>query len=125
PKYTIASIAIAFAGALLVITNGKLSFFQTLGQYIFPLVLMLIAVIGWVVYSMGGSRLEGWSVLRYSTLTCIFGSTSSLIVVVTAASLNLLEVPQLQTLVAIKYEMAFMILLPGIVALLCWNAGIK
>lgn len=125
PKYTIVSIVIALAGALLVITNGKLAFFKGVGDNLFPLLLMLIAVAGWVIYSMGGSRFEGWSVLRYSTLTCLLGTAVSFVIVTSASAFRLISVPDWHTLSAIKFEMAFMVLLPGLAALLCWNAGIK
>lgn len=124
-RYTIWSVGLALIGALLVITNGKLSFFQTAGQHLFPLSMMLIAVIGWVIYSMGGSRFKHWSVLRYSTLTCILGNFVSFIVVASASAAGALPVPTLETLWNIKYEMAFMVLLPGLAALLSWNLGMK
>ncbi len=124
-RYTILNIGLALIGALLVITNGKLSFFLTVGENLLPLFMMLIAVIGWVIYSMGGSRFKEWSVLRYSTLTCILGNLVSLIVVASASTAGVLPVPSLDTLWSIKYEMAFMILLPGLAALLSWNLGLK
>jgi len=124
-RYTFWSVAIAFVGALLVITNGKPAFFQEAGQHIFPLSMMLIAVIGWVIYSMGGSRFKHWSVLRYSTLTCLLGNLVSFAVVGSASAAGVLPVPTLETLWAIKYEMAFMVLLPGLAALLSWNLGMK
>lgn len=73
----------------------------------------------------GGSRFRDWSILRYSTLTCLLGSAVSFVIVAIASSANLLPVPTWQTILSIKYEMSFMILLPGLVALLSWNLGIK
>ncbi|MFD2117475.1 DMT family transporter [Paenibacillus yanchengensis] len=124
-RYTITSVLLALVGALLVITNGKVAFFQSLGQHILPLLLMVIAVVSWVFYSMGGEKFASWSTLRYSTLTCIFGSIISFVVVSVASISGLLTPPTVQTLFAIKYEMAFMVLIPGLVALLSWNLGIK
>lgn len=124
-KHTITSMLFALAGALLVITNGKLAFFTMAGQHIFPLLLILGGVIGWVVYSIGGSRFSGWSTLRYSTITCLLGSGVSFVVVSLASTFQLLPVPSMETLLSIRYEMAFMVTLPGIIALLCWNLGIK
>ena len=124
-KYTLTSVAIAFIGALLVITNGKLAFFRMAGQHLVPLFLIFAGVVGWVVYSMGGSRFKEWSVLRYSTLTCLMGSAVSFVIVTLASVFHLLPVPAWHTILSIKYEMSFMILLPGLAALLCWNQGIK
>ncbi|MFX3631697.1 MAG: DMT family transporter [Candidatus Pristimantibacillus sp.] len=124
-KHMLVSVVIAFIGALLVITNGNLSFFMMAGQHLFPLLLIFIGVVGWVLYSMGGSQFKEWSILRYSTLTCLLGSAVSFVIVTLASVFGLLPVPSWETIWSIKYEMSFMILLPGLAALLCWNAGIK
>lgn len=125
PAYSVTSIAIALAGALLVITNGSLAFFITASEQIFPLLLIFAGVVGWVVYSMGGARFVGWSTLRYSTLTCLLGTCVSFGVIAAAILLQWMPAPSWESVVAIKYEMAFMVLLPGLVALLSWNEGIK
>lgn len=124
-KFMITSIAIALVGALLVITKGQLAFFMMAGQHLFPLLLIFIGVVGWVIYSMGGSQFKEWSVLRYSTLTCLLGSAVSFVIVTLASSFGFLPVPTWETILSIKYEMSFMILLPGLAALLSWNMGIK
>lgn len=124
-KDTLISIAIALIGALLVITNGKLTFFMMAGQHLFPLLLIFAGVVGWVLYSMGGSAFKDWSVLRYSTLTCLLGSAVSFVIVALASAFQWVPVPTWDTLLSIKYEMSFMVLLPGLAALLCWNSGIK
>lgn len=124
-KYMLTSAAIALVGALLVITNGKLAFFIMAGQHLLPLLLIFAGVVGWVVYSMGGSQFKDWSILRYSTLTCLLGSAVSFIIVALASAFHVLPVPTWQTILSIKYEMSFMVLLPGLAALLSWNLGIK
>ena len=124
-KYMLTSIVIALIGALLVITNGKLSFFAMAGQHLFPLLLIFVGVVGWVVYSMGGETFKDWSPLRYSTLTCLLGTAVSLVVVGSGTAFQLISVPTWPDILTVKYELSFMILLPGLVALLSWNAGIK
>jgi len=121
----ITSVAIALTGALLVITNGNSDFFMMAGQHIFPLLLIFAGVVGWVVYSMGGSYFKDWSIIRYSTLTCILGSAVNFVIITLASSFQLVPVPSLDTILSIKYEMAFMVLLPGLAALLSWNLGLK
>jgi len=122
---TLVSIGIALAGALLVITDGKITFFLAFGQHFVPMLLIFTGVLGWVIYSTGGGRFKDWSILRYSTLTCLLGSAVSFLVVTVASVFRLVPVPTWETLNAIKYEMSFMIVLPGLAALLCWNRGIK
>lgn len=124
-RFTLISVAIALVGALLVITKGNFSFFSMAGQHLVPLFFIFVGVMGWVVYSMGGERFKEWSILRYSTLTCLLGSAVSFVIVAFASTFQLLPVPTWDTILSIKYEMSFMILLPGLAALLCWNQGIK
>lgn len=124
-KQTIVNVMIAFLGAALVITRGDLSFFTMNSNELLPLLYILIGVIGWVVYSLGGKKFSGWSMLRYSTLTCILGSVISGIVVTGATATGLIDMPTLDTLFTIKWHMAFMSLIPGLVALLTWNKGLQ
>lgn len=125
PKYTLISMVIALAGAVLVITNGKWTFFTLAGQHLLPLLLIFAGVVGWVLYSMGGSHFAGWSTLRYSTLTCLLGTLVSFVVVTVSSAFHWIAVPDWQDVWSVKYEMSFMILLPGLAALLSWNAGIR
>lgn len=122
---TLLSIGIALTGALLVITNGSLSFFTEASRHVFPVLLIFTGVVGWVLYSLGGSSFRGWSTLRFSTLTCLLGTAVSMVIVAAASALRLIDVPDWNTLASIKYEMSFMVLLPGLVALVSWNAGLK
>lgn len=123
-KYNIASMLLALIGAILVITNGKLSFLFSLKDSIIPLLFILIGVIGWVIYTMGGNQFNGWSTLRYSTLTCILGTSVSGIITLFATVLGL-SVPTAEVMQSIYGEMIFMIIFPGAIALLSWNLGIK
>ena len=119
------SMSIAFIGAVLVITKGDFSFFGTLSTNALPLLFIFIGVTGWVIYTMGGQRFKGWSTLRYSTLTCATGTAVTATITAGLTVQGTLTVPILTTLQIIKYDMAFMIFLPGLVALLAWNYGIK
>ncbi|MFF2287947.1 DMT family transporter [Peribacillus butanolivorans] len=123
-KYTITSMLLALIGAILVITNGNLSFLFLLKDSIIPILFILIGVIGWVIYTMGGNQFSGWSTLRYSTLTCILGTSVSGIITFFATVLGL-SVPTAEVIQSIYGEMIFMIIFPGAIALLSWNLGIK
>ncbi|MEJ9232885.1 DMT family transporter [Peribacillus butanolivorans] len=123
-KYTIASMLLALIGAILVITNGNFSFLFLLKDSIIPILFILIGVIGWVIYTIGGNQFSGWSTLRYSTLTCILGTSVSGIITFFATVLGL-SVPTAEVIESIYGEMIFMIIFPGAIALLSWNLGIK
>ncbi|MGE7273626.1 DMT family transporter [Brevibacillus panacihumi] len=125
PSYTWTSIAIALVGALLVITKGSLAFFATASEQVFPLLLIFAGVVGWVVYSLGGGHFSNWSTLRYSTLTCLLGTAVSFVIITIGSLFQWIPVPSWESMMSVKYEMAFMVLFPGLAALLSWNAGIK
>lgn len=124
-KYMLISMVIAFVGAFFVITKGNMSFFLTLEENLFSLASMLIGVIGWVIYTMGGQSFRDWSTLRYSTLTCVFGTGITGIITIIITKLGYISVPSMGTIFIVKYDLLFMMTLPGIVALLSWNYGVK
>ncbi|WJE53005.1 DMT family transporter [Bacillus cereus] len=126
PKnYMITSMVIAFVGAVFVITKGDMSFFLTLKDNLFSLAFIFIGVVGWVVYTMGGQIFSDWSTLRYSTLTCVFGTAVTGVITMIITMLGYVPVPSVETISIVKYDLLFMMTLPGIVALLAWNYGVK
>ncbi|WP_420798417.1 DMT family transporter [Lysinibacillus parviboronicapiens] len=124
-KYMMISMVIAFVGAMFVITKGDMAFFLTLKNNIMPLAFILMGVVGWVIYTMGGHSFPEWSTLRYSTLTCVFGTAVTAILTMIGTMLGYVSVPSMGTIAVVKYDLLFMMVLPGIVALLCWNYGVK
>jgi drug/metabolite transporter (DMT)-like permease len=123
--FTIVCVLLAFLGALLVITKGNFSAFLSATDNIIPFFLILLAVIGWVVYTMGGNKFRGWSALRYSTLSCLLGTgTAAIIVFILTLSGNV-NLPNMETIQIVSPHLAFMIIFPGIIALLGWNIGVS
>lgn len=121
--FTIATIITAFIGVFIVVTNGDVSLLFESGRFI-PLFILFLAATGWALYTFGGSRFDGWSVLRYSTLSCLYGTLTATIVVLIFTGFNMIEVPTLAQVYAVRYNMLFMILLPGLFALLFWNKAV-
>lgn len=123
-NFTLGTILVGFVGVLLVVTNGD---FSTVfgGDRLFPLFLLFLAALGWALYTIGGSRLPKWSVLRYSTLSIIYGMGTTLIVVLAGTLMGKIEVPTVTEIISVKYHLMFMILLPGLFALLGWNKGVQ
>lgn len=124
-RYMITSMIIAFIGAIFVITKGDMSFFLTLKDNLFSLAFIFIGVVGWVIYTMGGQSFSNWSTLRYSTLTCVFGIAVTGVITMIITMLGYVSVPSVETISIVKYDLLFMMTLPGIVALLTWNYGVK
>lgn len=126
PKiYTISCIMIAFIGVLLVITKGDMNSFSSMGNQLIPIFAILTSVIGWVIYTMGGGKFSNWSALRYSTLTCLYGTVTATIFVLFSTAFGWVEVPSISAVYTVKWDLAFMIIFPGVIALLGWNIGVS
>lgn len=121
--FTIFTVFGAFIGVILVVTNGNLQALIGPGRLV-PLIILFLAAAGWALYTFGGSTLPKWSVLRYSTLTCLYGTLTATVVVIATSIFGYVEAPTLHEVYMVRYNMLFMITLPGIFALLFWNKGV-
>jgi drug/metabolite transporter (DMT)-like permease len=119
---TLGCVAAAFTGVALVVTRGDPGVLASAGGNLVPALLMLAGVVGWVVYTIGGGDFP-WSPLRYTTLACCLGTATALGIVLAATLAGVLEAPGFTALSAIRWEMAYMIAVSGVVAQLAWNAG--
>lgn len=121
--FTIFCIAGSFIGVLFVVTNGNFAILFGENRVI-PLFVLLLAATGWAIYTIGGNAFPKWSVIRYSTLSCLYGTITATVVVIALSIFKVIDVPTLTNVYAVRYNMAFMILLPGLFALLFWNKGV-
>ena len=121
-KFTLGCIVVAFLGVSLVITKGDISVLSSTSGNLIPALLILTGVFAWVIYTIGGSNFT-WSPLRYTTLSCILGTASALVIVVLATIAGYLTVPAVDTLSTIRWEMGYMIVISGVLAVFSWNAG--
>ncbi|MET0960060.1 MAG: DMT family transporter [Psychrobacillus psychrotolerans] len=124
-SFTILCVVVSFVGAILVITKGDIASFLTATNNIIPSILILIAVIGWVIYTMGGDKFRGWSVLRYSTLSCLLGTISAVVIVAIATMVGYVSVPAFGNIQTVSPHLLFMIVFPGVIALVGWNIGVS
>jgi drug/metabolite transporter (DMT)-like permease len=123
--FTLICVLLSFIGAMLVITKGDIkTFLGTTGHFI-PSILILMAVFGWVIYTMGGSEFSGWSALRYSTLSCLLGTVTAIVIVVGATTFGFISVPAIESIKLVSPHLLFMIVFPGVIALLGWNIGVS
>ncbi|WP_394236990.1 DMT family transporter [Niallia oryzisoli] len=123
--FTLLCVLLSFVGAVLVITKGDIRAFLSATDHFIPSMLILIAVIGWVIYTMGGSEFSSWSALRYSTLSCLLGTVTAAVIVAGATLFGSLSVPSESDIKAVSPHLLFMILFPGVIALLGWNIGVS
>jgi len=123
--FTLICVLVSLVGAVLVITKGDIrAFVGATGQF-FPSLLIFLAVVGWVIYTMGGSKFSGWSALRYSTLSCLLGTVTSIVVTIGTTLTGYTPVPSIDALVSASPHLLFMIVFPGLIALLGWNVGVS
>nr|WP_245204102.1 DMT family transporter [Ammoniphilus resinae] len=123
--FTLICVLVSFIGAVFVITKGDLQAFLGTTEHLVPSLLILVAVIGWVIYTMGGSEFRGWSALRYSTLSCLLGTITAVVIVAVATLAGSITAPSGEDLKAASPHLLFMILFPGVIALLGWNIGVS
>ena len=124
PLFTLGIIALAFVGVVLVITGGDLAMLIS-GRLGFGELLALLGAICWVVYTRGAAGFPGWSILRYTTLTTALGCISIAVAVVVAVLVGYVPVPSLGAVLAGWPQLAYLIVLAGVVAVLMWNSGIR
>ncbi len=123
--FTLLCVLVAFIGAMLVITKGNFVAFLSATDDIIPSFLILIAVIGWVIYTMGGNQFRGWSALRYSTLSCLMGTLTAVVIVFTLTLMGYVAPPTVETIKIVSPHLLFMIIFPGVIALVGWNIGVS
>lgn len=123
--FTFICVLLSLIGAMFVITKGDIQAFLGATEAVIPSILIFIAVIGWVIYTMGGSEFRNWSVLRYSTLSCLLGTITAVLIVGAATLLGYVSIPTEEVITATSPHLLFMILFPGLIALLGWNIGVS
>lgn len=123
-SFTLFCVLLSFIGAVLVITKGNMKAFLGSVDGMVPTLLMLIAVIGWVVYTMGAGAFRGWSALRYSTLSCLLGTATAGVITAAATGFGTVPMPTGEGMAAAAPHLLFMMIFPGVIALLGWNIGV-
>jgi drug/metabolite transporter (DMT)-like permease len=124
PGYTLVAIGVAFAGVVLVITQGDISTLLY-GESAFGDALMLMGSVAWVLYTRSATRFSHWSPLRFTTLTTLAGTSSILFITGTLTLFNIAHVPDLSLLPDLTGNIIYIIVLATIVAVLFWNQGIR
>ncbi len=121
-RFTVACIATAFVGVVLVVTKGDPSVAFGKGELLGDL-LVLVGAACWVVYTMGTERFGGWSALKLTLLTLIPGSIALALATAALVALGVARVPTPAALASVAGELAFLALAGVLLAMICWNAG--
>lgn len=123
-KATLIYILIALIGVAMVITRGDIHTLTEQGSISSDL-LILTGTTCWVIYTMGGATVKGWSPLRYTALSASLGTITTLVATYIATSIGYISMPSINTVLSVGPQMLYLILIAGVVAVISWNTGIK
>lgn len=122
---TLACVITAFIGVVFVVTKGDLHSLANGGLKLLPLLSVFAGITGWVIYTVSSGQFAGWSALRFSTLSSLYGGFTTIAVVLVMTALGMVETPSVSTVTSIAPEMTFMIFVAGLLALLGWIQGVQ
>jgi drug/metabolite transporter (DMT)-like permease len=111
----------AFVGAALVVTRGAPSSLFD-GSIGWGVILVLLGQVGWVLYTIDSVSFEGWSPLRYTTMTVLPGAAFLIVVAALLAAIGATH-PTWSGVSASPLALGFSILGPAVLSLLAWNVG--
>lgn len=121
---TLIYIMIALIGVAMVITRGDIHTLTEKGSISSDL-LILAGTTCWVIYTMGGATVKGWSPLRYTALSASLGTITTLVATYIATQVGYITTPSIHTILSVGPEMLYLILIAGVIAVISWNTGIK
>ena len=125
--FTLACVAAAVAGVVIVVTKGDAS--TLLGgmreRVLFGDFLVLLGALAWVIYASYSSTFAGWSALRMTVLTCIPGSLALLLVEAIAIASGIGTLPGLTALLALGWQIVYFVLGSVVLAMLGFNAAAR
>lgn len=120
--YMVGLAGVALLGVLLVITKGRVTELSALGA---GDLLMLGAVAGWAMYTHGAGRFPEWPPLRYAALTAATGTATIIVLAGLADAVGAAHVPAMSDLVAVGPELAYVVVIGSVLAVLAWNTGVR
>ncbi|MFW5435460.1 DMT family transporter [Paenibacillus apiarius] len=124
-SWTLSCVIVAFIGVLFVVTKGDFATLANGGLQLLPLLSVFAGVTGWVIFTVSSDQFSGWSALRFSALTSLYGGVTTFAIVLIMTALGIVDAPAAGTIVNIMPEMLFMIVVAGLLALLSWIQGIQ
>ncbi|MGB8337746.1 MAG: DMT family transporter [Burkholderiales bacterium] len=123
-NFTLACVAIALFGALLLITRGDpLHAFS--GGSLFGDALVFFGALSWVVYTLGAAKFAGWSPVRYTALTCAPAMIAVGLITLGFTAIGYIHMPEAQAIQSVKWEMLYMIIFASILAVIGWNVAVQ
>ena len=120
--FTLACIALALIGVMMVVTEGQpldLLGLRQLGGDI----LVFGGAIAWVTFAMARERFSDWSTMSFTTLTIIPGTMAALVIVAIAGAVGVVPALAAADVAAVWPQLFYLSFGSALIAMLCWNAG--
>ena len=124
PRPVLGAMLVGFLGVGAVITKGHPASVLH-GGVGGGEALVLVGATCWVLYTIGASGVPEWSPLRFTALTAAAGTLSILVVTAVAALAGWTRLPSGGDVGAAAPEIAYVIVIGALVAVLAWNAAVR
>lgn len=123
-RFTLACVAVAFVGVVLVITRGDPMGALAGGELTGNLLVLLGASL-WVTYTMMSERIASGSALRYTTVTMIPGVAILFLITVVVERLGWVTAPSGAQVAEHWLGLAYLGIGGIAIAMPAWNAGLR
>jgi drug/metabolite transporter (DMT)-like permease len=117
-------VVLALAGVLLVIGRGDPAALLS-GGVNGGDALVFLGAASFVVYTFGARRFTGFSSLRYTALSAAGGTITVLAVTEVATLAGALSDPTAGDVAAIWWQLAYVVVVGALMAVLAWNEGVR
>jgi drug/metabolite transporter (DMT)-like permease len=124
PRVTLGFVVLALAGVLMVIGHGDPAAVVNGGVNGGDL-LVLLGTASFVVYTFGARRFTDFSSLRYTALTASGGTITVLLATEIGTLAGWLSAPSAGDVAAIWWQLAYVVVIGALAAVLAWNEGVR
>jgi drug/metabolite transporter (DMT)-like permease len=123
--FTLGCVLAAFAGVVLVVTEGNPRA-ATEGGELLGDVLIFCGALAWMTYTLGGAwKFPGWSPLRMTVLTCIPGTAGLIAANAIAVLSGYAEVPSIQSIAGVAWQIVYFSVGTVVLGVLGFNAAAR
>jgi drug/metabolite transporter (DMT)-like permease len=124
PRVTLGFVVLALAGVLMVIGHGDPAAVVNGGLNGGDL-LVLLGTASFVVYTLGAQRFTDYSSLRYTALSASGGTITVLLATEIGTLAGWLSAPSAGDVGAIWWQLAYIVIIGALAAVLAWNEGVR
>jgi drug/metabolite transporter (DMT)-like permease len=124
PRATVGFVFLALLGVLMVIGRGDPTAVVDGGINGGDL-MVFIGTASFVVYTLGARRFSEYSSLRYTALSATGGTLTVLAATEIGTLAGWLSAPSAGDVGAIWWQLAYVVIVGALAAVLCWNIGVR